>query len=387
MDCASNNFWCEIKDFKLMYCREYNMWFEIYVETDEGDHLVKNVTAKSLGEAELSQIKLYEIEINTETDISRDDYRATVLFNKIEAGASLLNRITEKAPHYKISHVDQSIANIQRTFSFDDISIYDAFQTIAEEINCLFIIEVSTDSNGDICREIKVYDLESYCLDCGNREEFNFVCPKCGGKNILSGYGKDTGIFISVDNLASDIQYSTDVDSVKNCFKLVGPEILAVCPEIGGRNNEGSLCSLDYTAESGWSWFLNDEHSLVGISDYMPADGDVIQFRFTVYGYGCDLGIDNTSWGGEPALVEAVKTADLAQTMANCVGTEKYSNAAAVLGTFGVSQEDIDAALAELNEEEDTAGASSPDTGVGGAAAVIGAALLAGAVLSVAKRR
>lgn len=164
-------------------------------------------------------------------------------------------------------------------------------------------------------------------------------------------------------------------------------EILAVCPEIGGRNNEGSLCSLDYTAESGWSWFLNDEYAMVGISDYIPADGDVIQFRFTVYGYGCDLGIDNTSWGGNPALVEAVKTAELAEAMVDHVGTEKYSNAAAVLGTFGASQEEIDAALAELNEEEDTAGASSPDTGVGGAAAVIGAALLAGAVLSVAKRR
>ncbi|MBQ4165489.1 MAG: DUF4430 domain-containing protein, partial [Oscillospiraceae bacterium] len=82
--------------------------------------------------------------------------------------------------------------------------------------------------------------------------------------------------------------------------------IAAVCPEMTGRNTEGYLSSYDYTAESGWSWFLNDEYASVGISGYTPADGDVVWFRFTVYGYGCDLGIDNSSWGGNPALVEAV---------------------------------------------------------------------------------
>lgn len=245
---VDNKFWNNIKDFKLMYCREYNMWFEIYVEIDESNHLVKNVTAKSLGEAELSQINLYGIEINTETDISRDDYKVTVLFDESDPEASLLNRIMEKAPHYTISHVDQSIAHIQRTFSFDAITIYDAFQEIAQEINCLFIISVSTDDDGNICREIKVYDLESYCLECGKRDEFSDVCPDCESENILTGYGKDTTIFVSTENLASDIQYSTNVDSVKNCFKLVAGDDLMTATLVNCNPNG-----------SGYIWYVSDE--------------------------------------------------------------------------------------------------------------------------------
>lgn len=227
-DCVSNSaLWNQTKDFKLMYCKEYNALFEIYVEVDETNHLIKNVTAKSLGEAELSQINLYGIEINTEQDISRNDYKPTVLFNNLDPDASLLDRITRKAPHYKIGHVDPSIANIQRTFSFDATTIYDAFQTISKEINCLFVINASIDSDGKICRIIEAYDLESYCQDCGNRGEFADFCPECNSGNIVTGYGKDTSILISTENLAENIQFSTNVDSVKNCFKLTaGDELM-----------------------------------------------------------------------------------------------------------------------------------------------------------------
>lgn len=252
VDCVSNNstnnFWDKIRDFKLMYCREYNMWFELYVELDESNNLVKNISAKSLGEVELSQINLYGIEINTETDISRDDYKVTVLFNESDPKASLLNRITEKAPHYKITHVDHSVANIQRTFSFDSITIYDAFQEIAQEINCLFIVKVSNDSDGNMCREIEVYDLESYCLECGRRGEFSDTCPECGSNNISTGYGKDTTIFVSTENLATNIQYSTNVESVKNCFKLVAGDDLMTATLVNCNPNG-----------SGYIWYVSDE--------------------------------------------------------------------------------------------------------------------------------
>lgn len=158
VECA---IWNQLKDFKLMYCREWDHWFEIKVDINETSELVKEVSAMSLGESELSQINLYNIEINTETDISRDDYVPTVLYKTKSPEASLLDRIMEKAPHYKIKHVDASIASIQRTFQFDAISIYDAFQEIAKEINCIFIIDSGTDDDGNIARSIRVYDLES----------------------------------------------------------------------------------------------------------------------------------------------------------------------------------------------------------------------------------
>ena len=172
-DCENNDaFWNQLTDFKLLWVREWNKWFEIYVEINEKNGTVKNISATSLGEAELSQINLYGIEINTETDISRDDYEPTVLYKPARPKASLLTRIIEKAPHYIIKHVDSSIANIQRTFTFDNKSLYDAFREISEEIDCLFLIDCYSDSNNNIIREINFYDLESNCMDCGERGEF-----------------------------------------------------------------------------------------------------------------------------------------------------------------------------------------------------------------------
>lgn len=223
--------WDEITNFKLVYCLEWNQWFEITVELDESNETVKTVFGTELGYAELGQINLYNIEINTEEDIARDDYKEpTVLFNETNPKASLLHRIMEKAPHYTITHVDNSIAKIQRTFSFDDESIMDAFQDIAEEIKCIFIPKAETDGKtGELKRTIEVYDLQNYCPDCGHRwdsVEQDDICPECGKDNVKPGYGDDTTIFVTSDELADDIGFDTDTDAVKNCFKLEGGDDL-----------------------------------------------------------------------------------------------------------------------------------------------------------------
>ena len=214
--------WDKVVDFKLVYCKEWDTWFEIKVELDEATETIKTVFCTQLGQAELSQIMLYNIEINTETDIERDDYKISILYDENDQDASILDRLLkDKAPHYSIVHVDDTIKNIQRSFSFDDISIYDAFADIAEEIGCLFVYNSNSDSNGKIQRTISVYDLQQYCNDCGYRGEFTDKCPKCNGTNIKYGYGEDTLIFVTSDELAADgIELVTDTDSVKNCFKL-----------------------------------------------------------------------------------------------------------------------------------------------------------------------
>lgn len=223
--------WDEVTNFKLVYCLEWNQWFEITVELDESNETVKTVFGTELGYAELGQINLYNIEINTEEDIARDDYKEpTVLFDETNPKASLLHRIMEKAPHYTVTHVDASIAKIQRSFSFDDESIMDAFQDIAEEIKCIFIPKAETDGKtGELKRTIEVYDLQNYCPDCGHRwdsVEQDEMCPECGKKNVKPGYGDDTTIFITSDELADDIGFETDTDAVKNCFKLEGGDDL-----------------------------------------------------------------------------------------------------------------------------------------------------------------
>lgn len=212
--------WNELQDGRFVYIEEWDKYFHITVDINESTETTKTITAQSVQEVELSQTYLYETEINTSNDIARKDYIATIFYNPENSKASLLDRIlADKMPHYKIAHVDATIANIQRTFNFDNISIYDALQEIAEEINCLFIFGERIPGNDSI-RTISAYDMESYCKDCEYRGEFVDECPKCHSHNIIDGYGEDTTIFINRENLTDDIDYTTDYDNVKNCFRL-----------------------------------------------------------------------------------------------------------------------------------------------------------------------
>ena len=217
---TDESFWKRIVDFKLAYCPEYDMWYEISVKLNERDDTVKTCEATSLGETELGQINVYGIEVNTEDDILREDYEPTILYDPENADRSLVDRLLVKAPHYRVAHVDESIADIQRTFQFDGTSIYDSFQTVSEEIDCIFIVECRKTNDKKIDRTVSVYDLESSCMVCGGRGAFDSECPYCGSTAIKPGYGKDTFIYADKDNLTKDITYSTNVGAVKNCFRL-----------------------------------------------------------------------------------------------------------------------------------------------------------------------
>ena len=263
--------WEQITDFKLVHCVEWDVWFEIKVELDEATETIKTVFCTRLGQAELSQIMLYDIEINTENDIARDDYTApTILFNPDNPKSSLLHRMMEKAPHYSIIHVDDTIANIQRTFTFNDTSIKDGFNDIEEEINCLFVFPSNSDSQGNIQRTIAVYDLESNCNQCGHRGEFTGVCPECGSSEINEGYGNDTSIFVTSDELADDIQLTTDTNAIKNCFKLVAGDDLMTAT-IRNCNPNGT----DYL------WYISDDVK----KDMSPKLVDKINSYNEIYAY------------------------------------------------------------------------------------------------------
>ena len=177
-------FWKRIVDFRLAYCPEYDQWYELDLDISESTEIIKAVQATSLGKAELSQINIYGMEVNTEADIERADYAPTVLYDPDDASKSLIDRLLNKAPHYRIKHVDDSIAHIQRTFQFDSRSIDDCFIEIAGEINCLFIEEATDDGDGGIDRAVSAYDLESSCMVCGYRGDFMAVCPRCGATAV-----------------------------------------------------------------------------------------------------------------------------------------------------------------------------------------------------------
>ena len=281
IDGKITNLWDKVVDFKLVWCKEWDLWFEIRVELDEDTETVKTVFCTQLGQAELSQIILYNVEINTEDDINRDDYKTAILWADPDDDKreSILKRLLEKAPHYSIKHVDPTIAKIQRTFSFDNTSIYDAFQEIAEEIGCLFVFHSGSNEDGSIQRKISVFDLESNCNHCGYRGEFIDVCPKCDPKDnkqdITYGYGEDTTIFVTADELSEDIQLTTDVDSVKNCFKLEAGDELTTAT-IRNCNPNGS----DYI------WYISEDmkadmsQELVDKIEAYDADYDDYQKKY-----------------------------------------------------------------------------------------------------------
>ena len=246
--------WDDIRDFRLVYIPHldtstFNPWYELSVEIDENDCTIKHCQGVHLQEAELGQLTLNGVEINTEDDIARDDYSPTIIYDPKNPEASALDRILkDKASHYTIVHVDSSIANLQRTFSWDGSSIKDAFDDIANEVECLFKYGEYTNNDGKIHRTISVYDLNDRCMECGERGSFTTkVCTKCGSANINYGYGTDSGIFLSHENFAGDITYSSNKDSVKNCFRLVAGDDLMTAT-IRNINPSGSQ----------YIWYLSD---------------------------------------------------------------------------------------------------------------------------------
>lgn len=242
-----NPVWDSVTDLKIIYIPEYKERFEITTSTDSGDSVVKSITAASLCESELSQTMLYDIEINTENDILNEDYDKdfpTVFYRDPEKfsdydwnnekyrnytneqkkavlkRSSLLHRILEKAEHYSIGTVDNSLKKMIREFSISNTDIYSELTgEIAEEFNCIFIFDSMT-------RTISAYDLYNTCGKCGYRGDFSDQCPECGSPEYGGQYGEDTTVFISNKNLAQEISLKADKDSLKNCFYVEGGDDL-----------------------------------------------------------------------------------------------------------------------------------------------------------------
>lgn len=229
-----DNLWKQIVDLKLVWIKELNEYYEIKVAVNDSNETVKTITATSLCEAELSQIETGTIEINTENDILRDDYEVTTFYNSENPNASLLDRILDNAPHYKIAYVAPSLCKLQRTFTIDS-NIYDFMVgECSEQFNCLFQFNSAT-------REISVYDLMTVCNECGERGDFYEECPKCGCAD-LEYYGEDTTILIDKKNLTDQISLETNADELKNCFKLeAGDDLITATVRMLNPNGSDTL--------------------------------------------------------------------------------------------------------------------------------------------------
>lgn len=234
---TENELWDKINNYNLVYIPEYNEHFSITVNTTEENTTQKSVTCTYLPVNELQNVKLRNIEINTEDDIARDDYDEnypTIFYRDLSAfsegsemykklyNSSLLHRILDKASNYKIGHVDTSLKNLKSWFqySINDSNVYDELTgEISDDYQCLFTFDSTT-------RTINAYDLCNTCKDCGYRGDFHDKCPECGSTNIGGAFGEDTTIYISKENLSTSASIESSDDSLKNCFYIVGGDDL-----------------------------------------------------------------------------------------------------------------------------------------------------------------
>lgn len=256
--------WDSMVDFKIIYIPQLHERFEISVTTSEEDpnDVSKSITGTSLCEAELSQITLRNVQINTETDMTNllyDENFPTILYRDPEEydsaenqkiwtkskydylkdktaypteesvivrkksilkHASLLHRVLEKAPHYSISYVADTLKKLKTVheFTFDGTDILSALKdTIADDFHCAFMFNSEN-------RTISVLDLYSTCNNCGYRGDYMDECPECGSNNITNKYGEDTNILINSTNLTTQITLNSNSDSLKNCFYITGAD-------------------------------------------------------------------------------------------------------------------------------------------------------------------
>lgn len=246
VDEKQNASWQALDDYHVIYIPEYGEYFDAHVSLNEENGTYKTVICTSLTETELSQTKLYDIEINTDADMARPDYDEdypTVFYREVpeqyanyrkdsaeyreykkKKESSLLHRILEKASNYSIGDVDGTLKNLDTwyQFSISDSSILDVLTgEIAEQYQCLFTFEIQPDGT----RLVHAHDLCNTC-SCGYRGDFHDKCPECGGTDFDGAYGKDTTIFVSKDNLAASASIESNKDSLKNCFRIIGGDDL-----------------------------------------------------------------------------------------------------------------------------------------------------------------
>ena len=108
---------------------------------------------------------------------------------------------------------------------------------------------------------------------------------------------------------------------------------------------EGTLGEFDITFGSGWMYAVNGVFPNVGFCDYIPQNGDVMRIQFTL-ALGADLGstmVDDNLW------FDTVNRENLTMLIAEALALDiDVSEAVEVISTFGVTQEELDAACQTL---------------------------------------
>lgn len=281
--------WDSIVDLKLIYVPELDDYLEITINDYDSVEKKKSVVGVDAGIAELSQTILYNLEINTEKDLTYEEdpedessKQPTIFYNPDNPKKSLLNRILYKMPQYSIGHVPVSVAAKDYEFSVTGQSVWD-FLTgdVAKNFEVFFTVDNKN-------KVINAYDLLMVCNTCHKRQkpyyEYGYyerqefasdsdmkvvtdsdnawlcsseqivsfkrlACKYCGGHD-LDYFGEDTHLAIDKNNLTDEIQLTVNTDAIKNTLKLEAGDDLMTSTVMGINPNGSEYISkfneLDY---------------------------------------------------------------------------------------------------------------------------------------------
>lgn len=276
----SKEVWDRVNDYNIIIVPELgdDGYFDIEVTINEDEKgLYKSITGTSLAESELSHVKIYNYEVNTEAEMINDETwnkdNLTILYRdlsqyqvgteeyKKKKHTSLIHRLLDKLPNYSIAHIDSTLLDVTEWYQFqwDDNDLYSILTgDVAEQYHILFQFNSKN-------RSISIYDLYSVCNNdnCSYRTkmrtdrniitryrgDFKRVCPYCGSTNITPGYGKFTTIYVSKDNLSVSASVKSNKDSLVNTFKVKsGDELMDAA--VANQNPNGSNYIYQFSDEN-----------------------------------------------------------------------------------------------------------------------------------------
>ena len=135
-------------------------------------------------------------------------------YNNNRTGLSLLHLVLNNIPDWEIGSVDQSLWRKERTFSQDRISVYDfLMQDVAETFGCVFEWDTLT-------HKLNVYEEAEDGITDDNAIQTRW----------------NTDVYISKDNLASEVNVSYSSDEIKTKLIVTGSDDLDIREVNLGRN-------------------------------------------------------------------------------------------------------------------------------------------------------
>lgn len=155
---------------------------------------------------------------------------------------SLLHLVFEAIPEWTIGHVDYSLYHKERKFEEDRIAVYDFLMNeVPDTFKC--VVEWDT-----LTGEVNFYEEADDGITEDNTVQTRF----------------DTDVYISRDNLASEIQIQYSTDNIKTKLKVSGADDLDIREVNLGKNY---LINLDYYHNEDWM----DQELIEAYDDYLEA--------------------------------------------------------------------------------------------------------------------